>query len=208
MCFSCNGLPVLHKIMWFNLIKLIVFLNERVGGGVLYHGKHKVLFYSRFANHIHMPFVKGLLLFVPENDQILYMFCLPTAVTETKEYGRPWVYSSPWFKNEQDELIPNANHNPDSGHMSACDAACLCLVLHQEIPRQKAIAGSCLCILMSTPWEKYANSFCHQEENRGQESSRYRRGLREEGTCKRREWVCEFTCVCVCVEWGGVRAQW
>lgn len=95
--------------------------------------------------------------------------------------------------------------------MAACDAACLCLILHQEMPRQKAIAWSWgmeaadLCILMSAPWEKYANSFCHQEENRGQESSRYRRGLREEGTCKRRDWV-EITCfcwmLCMCVVWG------
>lgn len=69
-----------------------------------------------------------------------------------------------------------------------------------------------LCILMSAPWEKYANSFCHQEENRGQESSRYRRGLREEGMCERRDWVegdlCVHVWVCirVCsfVGWGGV----
>lgn len=29
--------------------------------------------YLRFVNHIHLPFVKIPLLFVPENDQILYV---------------------------------------------------------------------------------------------------------------------------------------
>lgn len=131
-----------------------------------------------------------------------WMLLFLTANIETKKNGWQSLYPYPWIKNEKDELIPNANHNPDSGHMSSCDAACLCLSLHQETPRQKAIASSCLCILMSTPWEKYANSLCHQEENRGQESCRYRRGLREEGERKRRDWVkgsvCEFACLWVC----------
>lgn len=58
---------------------------------------------------------------------------------------------------------------------------------------------------MNAPWEKYANSFCHQEENRGQESSRYRRGLKGgHMPCKRRDWVEGGVCgwvehVCV---WG------
>lgn len=72
---------------------------------------------------------------------------------------------------------------------------------------------------MNAPWEKYANSFCHQEENRGQESSRYRRGLKGGGaTCHARGgigWreVCVYMCVyigwvgrvCVCVYGGGVQ---
>lgn len=53
---------------------------------------------------------------------------------------------------------------------------------------------------MSAPWEKYANSFCHQKENRGQGSSTYRRGLREEGTCKRRDWLEGDLCVCTSVD--------
>lgn len=138
-------------------------------------------------------------------EEILWVFFFLTVNLETKKNGWRRVCSYPWIKNGKDELIPNANHKPDSGHMSACDAACLCLILHQEMSWQKAIACSCLCILMSTPWEKYANSFCHQEENRGQESSRYRRGLREEGTCKKggigwkEVYMCASVHVCKCV---------
>lgn len=56
---------------------------------------------------------------------------------------------------------------------------------------------------MNAPWEKNANSFCHQEENRGQESSRYRRGLKGgHMPCKRRDWVEGSVCAYVCV--GGL----
>lgn len=37
------------------------------------------------------------------------------------------------------ELIPNANHNPDAHHMfAAVTIACLCLILHEKMPQQKA----------------------------------------------------------------------
>lgn len=53
---------------------------------------------------------------------------------------------------------------------------------------------------MNAPWEKYANSFCHQEENRGQESSRYRRGLRGGGAHAMQEaGLGGGRCVCICV---------
>lgn len=135
---------------------------------------------------------------------LLYVFCFQIANIETKKHGWPRVYSYAWFKNEQEELIPNANHNPDSGHMSACDGACLCLILHQEMPLQKAIAGSCLCILMSTPWEKYANSFCHQEENKRTGEQPIQEGLRGGGHMQEAGmgvWI-HMSVMCVC--WVGV----
>lgn len=52
------------------------------------------------------------------------------------------VYSYSRIKHGKDELILNANHSPDSGHMFACDAACLCLIFYWEIPQQKATACS------------------------------------------------------------------
>lgn len=50
--------------------------------------------------------------------------------------------------------------------------------------------------------KKYANPVCHHEENRGQGSSTYRRGLREEGTHGGIGWRDGM-----CVGGGGARAH-